>query len=736
VNHTFVGRTILISLAFVVVATAQQLPFQLVLNQGKGNVLIQNGSTVTLSAPIGQTQTAQVNVTYTGTGQATISSPPSIFGSSDFTAAIKGSLPITLNQGSAISFTVTFTATSGTQSSGQVSLPFVETPTPSSSTAPAPVQNAITLALQGTAPSFVLNYVLPADGNVIPVPSGGTIVLPPTPISTISRATLNVTNTGSGPGVITGISITGAAFRLSQLPLFPVTVAAGQSLQVLILYQPTLVASDAGQVEITFDTGPPARVNLQGNGTSSTLVYQSLQTNPPTNLAPGGTLAFPGTNVGQSSSIPVRIINSGNADGIVSSINIAGQGFQLSNVPQLPQTLAPNASLAFTVTFTPAQPAALKGSLFINSDTVNLSGVGLGSQLAISYTAAGTTITLVPGGNNSVVFSPVMISQSSQVSLDVKNTGTVPAVISNIGVTQVNGPFSLSGVPPLPISLGPNEDFHLLINFTPTTLGFSSGSLLIDTTTVTLVGSGTQPPPLPGYSIAGPTGTVPAGTQPSFSLTLATPYPVPISGTLTLSVSPSSDLPADAAVQFATGGQTVPFVIPANTTSAVFAKQGTQIGLQTGTVAGTITLTPSFATLAGNVDLTPASPTTLQITVAPASPTLTTVQLSNQTANSVTLVVSGFTPTRKLTSANVQFTTAPGINMPTSTFTIDLQQIATVWFRSSASQAFGGQFSISIPFTFQGTLPAGQTVLSGLASVSVVMSNDVGSSNSIQTKIQ
>ena len=209
-----------------------------------------------------------------------------------------------------------------------------------------------------------------------------------------------------------------------------------------------------------------------------------------------------------------------------------------------------------------------------------------------------------------MVFSPVEITQSEQISLDVKNTGTLPATISNIGIQQTGGPFSLSGQPPLPVTLAPNADFQITITFTPTTLGYSNASLLFDTTTIALQGSGTQPPPLPSYTISGPSGNVAPMTQPTIGLTLASPYPVAISGTLTLSVT--GTLPADQAVQFLTGGSTVSFTIPANQTSAVFGAQGTQLGLQTGTVASTITITPSFVTQAGNVPLTPATPEVLQ----------------------------------------------------------------------------------------------------------------------------
>ena len=738
-SPNLIGRTLLLFLAFTALVPAQQtqFQFQLRVTQGKNTFLIQNASSLTFSAPVGQSQTVEVVGTYTGTGKVTLlASPPTIFASADFAANVKDSQPITLVPGNTVSFTVTYTPTSGAQSTGQLYLPFVETlpaATTTTGSTPTQVQNAIILVLQGTAPAFTLSYVLPADQNVVPLPPGGTIPVSATPINTTGQAALNVTNTGSGTGSITGISISGAAFRLSRLPLFPVSVAAGQSIQLLILYLPTSVTSDVGQIAVTYGAGSPATINLQGSGTSSAFVYQSLQTSPPTTVAPGETLSFPGTNIGQTSSVSFRVLNTGNSNGTINSINVAGQGFQLSNVPPLPQTLAPNASLTFTITFAPTLPNTFKGSLLINSDSVNLSGIGLGPQLAFSYDAAGTTITLGLA-NSSVIFSPVTIGQSSQLSLDVKNTGTLPAILSNIGAGQVSGPFSLSGVPALPVSLAPNEDFHLTITFTPTVLGFSNGTLLFDNTSVALVGSGTQPTPLPAYTISGASGTVAPGSQPLISLTLAKSYPVAIAGTLNLSVS--GDLPGDPAVQFLTGGVTVPFVIPANTTSAVFGTQGTQIGLQTGTVASTITLTPTFATRAGNVDLTPANPTTLKITVAPAPPTLISIQISNQTANGVTIAVSGFTTTRKLTTGIIEFTPAPGFNMPTSKFTIDVQQIATFWFRSSASQAFGGQFTITIPFLFQGTPPAGQSILSSIASVSISMNNELGASNSIQAKVQ
>jgi hypothetical protein len=216
---------------------------------------------------------------------------------------------------------------------------------------------------------------------------------------------------------------------------------------------------------------------------------------------------------------------------------------------------------------------------------------------------------------------------------------------------------------------------------------------------------------------------------------LAEPYPVAISGTLTLGVA-SGSLPADPAVQFSTGGRSVAFVIPANSTQATFGTQGTQIGLQTGTVASNVELTPSFATQAGNVDLTPPSPSLLRFTVAQAAPTLISARLVSQSTTSFVIGITGFTTTRTLTNLQVRFTPATGVNLGTSQFTLDLQQIAATWFRATASQAFGGQFAVSIPFNLQGTLPDGNPAINGISSISVSANNEVGASNPLEVRLR
>ncbi len=576
--------------------------------------------------------------------------------------------------------------------------------------------------------NFTFNYVLATTQNAVPLQSGGTITFPATTLNSVAQAVLNITNTGAGAR-IDNITSTGSAFALAGLPAFPDLVASQQTLQVLIRYQPSGASTDAGQIQITFDSGTQVTFGLQGTLSAAKLVYQVTQGGQTTTVTAGGVITMPATNIGSTSTATITVQNTGNLSATISSIILTGQDYQLTNAPTLPETLAAGASFTFKLAFTPTQAATEQASLVVGNDSLTVSGQGLGAKLVFSYKAAGTTVTL--GTTDSVVFTPVTITQTGQVTFVITNNGTVTANIFNIGIVETNSPFSVSGLPALPANVAPNGQSSFTLSFAPTTEGFVSGTLRVGNSTIGLIGSGTPPPALPAYTLTGPSGTVSPMTQPSVSLTLASPYPAAIAGTLTLSVS--SDLPADATVQFSTGGRTVAFVIAANTTDAIFAGQGPQIELQTGTVASTITLTPSFATQAGAVSLTPASPLTLTFSVAPAAPAIISIQAGNVTASGFVLTVVGYSTTRSLSSLAVQFTAAAGFTFSGGPVNIDLTHVAAAWFASTASDAFGGEFAVTVPFTLSGTVGTGQTLSSGIASVSATLSNSVGTSSAAQT---
>jgi hypothetical protein len=372
--------------------------------------------------------------------------------------------------------------------------------------------------------------------------------------------------------------------------------------------------------------------------------------------------------------------------------------------------------------------------LQIGNAYFTLSGQGLGANLTYAYTSSAGTTTVTPP-NGAVLFSSIQVGQSEKVTFTVTNSGSLPATISLIGINPSNGPFTVPAVSAQ--TLAASKSLSFPITFTPTVTGISNASLVVNLTSITLQGNATVPTALPSYTISGPSGITQPATQSNISLTLSKGYSLDLTGTLTITTE--GTLGSDPAVQFETGStagnRTVDFTIAAGATSADFAGQGSQILVQTGTVAETVTLAPTFETT-GGVSVTPSSLTTLQFTIPSDAPVLVSASISNQSTNGFDLVLTGYTTTRSLSSLSVTITPATGFNIQTSIPAISLSQASTTWFASSASEAFGGQFSVTETFTLQGTAKTGQTLLQSIASVTATVGNNVGTSSSLSASVE
>ena len=713
-------------------ATGQTIDFTLLESYQGNSAIIPNGQALDFFATVGTSQQVTVKATYNGSTQATFTQQPQFIGSTEFTVTSNLKVPQTFSPGQSFTMLMTYSPTNANGAEAEFSASYTE-PGPGTTL----TQSTIALPLVGTSPAFTLSYILQANNNVVPISPGGTIPFGPTQINTTALANLDITNTGSGPGNITGIAypVTGV-FKVEGVPLTPFSLGSGSTLQLLVQYTPTAVENDTGQITITYQGGATATVNLAGSGTTSTFAYKYLVQGKATAVTPGGTITFPGANfgntTGNTSSLIVQVTNLGSANGIINSVSTSGP-FTLTNPITLPATVTPGNSFSVPLTFTPTEVGTQTGQLLIGNDFFNLSAAGLGADLTYAYTSSAGTIAVNPATGGAVVFSPVEVGQSAQVVFTVTNSGSLPATISNIGPSPSNGPYTLSGLPPLPLSLASGQSAHFTILFKPTATGFSDGTLVLDTTMISLIGSGTTPPVLPSYTITGPSGSTAALTQSNISLTLSSAYSLDLIGTLTLTTA--GNFGTDPSVQFATGGRTVAFTIAAGSTSADFAGQGSLLPLQTGTVAESVTLTPDFTT-AGGVDVTPSSPATLELTIASTAPVLLNAQVTNETSNGFDLVLIGYSTTRSLTSMGVTFNPAAGFNIGTGQLTLDVSQIATAWFSSSTSVSYGGQFAITMPFTLQGTAAKNQTLLDSIASVTATVSNGIGTSNSLQANVQ
>ena len=165
------------------------------------------------------------------------------------------------------------------------------------------------------------------------------------------------------------------------------------------------------------------------------------------------------------------------------------------------------------------------------------------------------------------------------------------------------------------------------------------------------------------------------------------------------------------------------------TTQAVFDNGGAEVRLQTGTVAGTIQLHANFTTQAGLV-LTPASGEDLTMSVVRSAPRLLTAAVSSRTRSTLILVVTGYSTTRNVRQMQINLTPRNGEKLSSSQVSASLDSLSLVWFQSVTSQGFGGLFSVEIPLTFQRG-EATDDLVSLISSLSVTVSNEVGTSNAI-----
>jgi hypothetical protein len=227
----------------------------------------------------------------------------------------------------------------------------------------------------------------------------------------------------------------------------------------------------------------------------------------------------------------------------------------------------------------------------------------------------------------------------------------------------------------------------------------------------------TAPTPDITFSLSSTTGS---GEQPTIDLSLNTAYPSDLQGTLTLTFSPSANNGVDdPAIQFSTGGRTLTFTVPAGSTKTP------QVALQTGTVAGTITVTLTLT--AGGVDVTPAGLAPITLVIAPSAPVITSVTFTNNSQGQITVVVSGFSNTRDVGQAEFVFAGADASHLHSSKVDVSVTGLFSPWYSSTASDQYGSEFTYTQ--NFQLSRPD-----TGVTGVAVTLTNSVGTSGSVASQ--
>jgi hypothetical protein len=403
--------------------------------------------------------------------------------------------------------------------------------------------------------------------------------------------------------------------------------------------------------------------------------------------------SFPPGTVGvqYTQSTPAAVVSSGTPPYTWSLVSGSVPG--LSFVP---------ASVSFSGT--PTQP----GNFNITLQVTDSTGLTATKAFTVTINPAGLTITTplqLPSATLNVPYSEQMAASGGTPPYTWAANGLPKGLTINTSTGLISGTPTAAGNFPIIVitvidsSLKPvQNNFSLAVNL----------------------------PPVPSMSVSGLSSASNAAAQFPLQVGLASPYSNDITGQLIIGFKPSTGL-GDSTIQFSTGGSTANFIIPAGTTTATFLDSNniavSQLQIQTGTVAGTISVSLSNVNAAG-VDITPNPVVSIATQIASQAPVISGVVVSSNgsggcPSGQLCLQVTGFSTAREVTQAVYNFSAASGQTLQSSagSITVDVSQVFTSWFGSSI---IGSQFILSQPFTVQGSP-------SSVIPMSVTLTNRVGS---------
>ena len=301
-----------------------------------------------------------------------------------------------------------------------------------------------------------------------------------------SSKTISTTATNSGSAAVTinSVAISTKYFALSA-PSLPVTIAAGQSVPVSVVFSPNAGGAFSASASISSTaTDSVTSLALSGTGTTS--------------LPPPGQLALSATSenfgnvaVGSSRSASITLTNSGGSSVAISQVAVGGTGFQISGI-SAPMTLNASQSTTFSVSFAPKATGSSTGSVVITSNgsdatlTIPLSGDGTSTATAAQL---GVTPSTLGVGN-------VVVGTSGNASGTLQASG---GSVTITAATSSNSVFVISGIS-LPLTIPAGQSVPFTITFSPKVSGAAGATLTFTSdaqpasTTESLTGSGTAAP--------------------------------------------------------------------------------------------------------------------------------------------------------------------------------------------------------------------------------------------------
>ncbi len=345
------------------------------------------------------------------------------------------------------------------------------------------------------------------DEPLLKVALTGTAVVPPRPdiavqpdsiafgdvtIDSVSRRDLYVLNQGTGVLNISGITLlalpqSGFSFTAST----PISLAAGDSQAVAVLFAPVAVGQQLSALQIASDDPdrPLVSVPLTGTGLEPPQARITVSSD---------SLDFGDRLVATVTTMTFEISNTGTAELRISAVTVSGNdGTEFdATLAQLPLTLQPDSSSSVAVTFSPTSPGVKEALLqIVSNDPGNPT-----TTLALAGNALPLPKPVALVRPDSLAFGFVLLDSLNQSSVLLLNAGTAPLEIKGVRLTGTNPEhFELPDVQ-TQFTLAQGDSQSVSVAFRPNQAGSQAAQLeivtddpAVDTLRVPLSGFGVAP---------------------------------------------------------------------------------------------------------------------------------------------------------------------------------------------------------------------------------------------------
>lgn len=287
-----------------------------------------------------------------------------------------------------------------------------------------------------------------------------------------SSRTFTFTNTGSFAATGTQATLTGAASvvlaaNTCGTAAAPATVATGGSCAVTVKYEPTengALAATSLRVD-TNSVNAPHSLNLTGLALAPVASISS------------SSLAFGAVDVGSSSSLTVRLTNTGAGTLVLASAPAltgdATFAFPSTGGTNCGASLAPNAYCDTTVTFSPNARVSSTGSLNFASNVA-------GSPTVVSLTGSGALAlaSVAASSGSSTDFGAVMLNSTASRNFTFTNTGD--RTLSGVQTTVTGSGLSLAsnncGTAASPVTVAVGATCTFSVAYAPTAVASLTGA--------------------------------------------------------------------------------------------------------------------------------------------------------------------------------------------------------------------------------------------------------------------